>query len=217
MICRRMRWAKLIVRLCGQNTRVCSAEMVLSQEAIENVLRDAVSASGMPGGQLCVSLGDQIFFAQAGFANLASQMPVTTETRFQLGSTTKPMIAYLAHLLAGEGDLDLNRPVSDYLVGDERVAWLEGRPITTQMLLSHRSGLCGDAFLDLGSGHEAEAALVEEIGKIETLHAPGEDTSYCNVGFVLCGYLLEAISGRHWTRLFRDRIADPLSSLTFDP
>ncbi|MEL8056355.1 MAG: serine hydrolase domain-containing protein [Pseudomonadota bacterium] len=191
--------------------------MVLSQEAIEDILRETASACAMPGAQLCVSLGEEVFFAQIGFANLATQMPVTPTTRFQLASTTKPMIAYLAHQLTAEGLLDLARPVYEYLIGDERADWLKGSPITTQMLLSHTSGLCGDAFLDLGSGREAEAALVEKIGKIAVLHAPGEDTSYCNVGFVLCGYLLEAVSGQHWTRLFRDRIAYELGSSTLDP
>ncbi|MEM1035913.1 MAG: serine hydrolase domain-containing protein [Pseudomonadota bacterium] len=191
--------------------------MELSQEAIEDVLRETAAACGMPGGQLCVSLGGQVVFAQTGFANLATKTPVTPKTRFQLASTTKPMIAYLAHQLAAEGLLNLARPVYEYLVGDERADWLKGSPITTHMLLSHTSGLCGDAFLDLGSGREAEAGLVEEIGRIAALHTPGEDTSYCNVGFVLCGYLLEAVSGQHWTRLFRDRIADQLGSSTLDP
>ncbi|MEM7493784.1 MAG: serine hydrolase domain-containing protein, partial [Pseudomonadota bacterium] len=171
----------------------------------------------MPGAQLCVMTRANTFFAQAGFANQETRAPVSEETRFQLGSTTKPMMAFLTHEFAEAGKLNLSAPVSTYLHDQPEGSLFKNSDINTEMLLSHTSGLCGDAFLDLGDGHDAEAALIKAASALPQLHKAGNDTSYCNVGFVVCAEVLRSISGQHWSDLFRTSITKQIDSKTLNP
>ncbi|MEM1390035.1 MAG: serine hydrolase domain-containing protein [Pseudomonadota bacterium] len=184
---------------------------------IDDLLSQTIETCQMPGAQLCVMTRDETFFVQAGFANPDTWMPVSEKTRFQLGSTTKPMIAFLAHQFAEAGKLDLKAPVSTYLHDQPDSSLLKNSDINTEILLSHTSGLCGDAFLDLGDSHAAETALIKAVSALPELHAAGKDTSYCNVGFVVCAEILRTISGQHWSDLFRTSITKQIDSETVNP
>ncbi|MEM7492026.1 MAG: serine hydrolase domain-containing protein, partial [Pseudomonadota bacterium] len=67
--------------------------MLVSSRDIDDLLSQTIETWQMPGAQLCVMTRANTFFAQAGFANQETRAPVSEETRFQLGSTTKPMMA----------------------------------------------------------------------------------------------------------------------------
>jgi len=59
--------------------------------------------------------GRVVHATAAGYADLASQRPMTLETRFRLASMTKPVTAVAALKLVEEGRLDLDDPVARYI------------------------------------------------------------------------------------------------------
>ena len=189
----------------------------MTSSDLETLLHAVAEAWSVPGAQLCLTQKGTSHFAVYGHANSATQAPVTPHTRFQLGSTTKPMVSWLAHRLAEQGELDLNAPISRLLPDVQLPSSSNETDISCRMLMSHQSGLCGDAFLDLGNDFAAERRLAEASSKMPMIHPPGDDVSYCNFGYVLLGLILERISGRHWTSLFHDQITDALISTTIDP
>ncbi|MEO0881352.1 MAG: serine hydrolase domain-containing protein [Pseudomonadota bacterium] len=194
-----------------------STELGIGPSALSKMLSNVAERRQIPGAQLCLARGEHIMLATAGTANTATGAPVTANTRFQLGSTTKPMLAFITHQLANEGLIDLDAPLPSFLDGDPIAGWMADRGITANMLLSHQSGLCGDAFLDLGDTQAAELDLVRKAATFPMLHAPGEDTSYCNLGYVLLGYVLSRLTETTWPDLLRRLITQPLGSDTLDP
>jgi CubicO group peptidase (beta-lactamase class C family) len=68
-------------------------------------------------------------------------LPVTTDTRFLIGSISKAYTATIAMQLVDEGRIELDAPVREYLpelrLKDSRAAAV----ITTRQLLSHTSGI----------------------------------------------------------------------------
>lgn len=84
------------------------------------VLADALETKRkehhIPGMAIAVVHKDQILFARGfGFANLETMEPVTPETLFAIGSSTKAFTATLIGMLVDEGKMKWDDPVSNYL------------------------------------------------------------------------------------------------------
>jgi CubicO group peptidase (beta-lactamase class C family) len=78
-------------------------------------------------------------FAWYGTANTSTGAPVTAESRFSVGSLTKPMVATVVARLAEDGRLSLDDPVAAYVPELRSAAWAERA--TVRDLLANRSGL----------------------------------------------------------------------------
>lgn len=59
--------------------------------------------------------GDVIFKECFGIRDTAKRLPVTSETLFAIGSTTKAFTATAIGILADEGKLNLDTPVIEYM------------------------------------------------------------------------------------------------------
>lgn len=81
--------------------------------------------------------------ATYGFGNPEQKIAVKPEELFEIGSISKSFVANCLLQLNQEGKLDFNKPVTEYLPWfriDSTFA-----PITVHHLLTHSSGLPGDA------------------------------------------------------------------------
>lgn len=96
----------------------------------------------VPGCAVLVVADGELLLAE-GFSkrNLGADAPVTAQTLFPIGSSTKTFTAELCASLVEEGTLDLDSPVRELLPG-----FRLQDPVATELLsirdcLSHRSGL----------------------------------------------------------------------------
>ena len=67
------------------------------------------------------------------------------------------------------------------------------RPITVRQLLQHTSGL--PAVVRKGAKKIQTAAILGRIGRARLRSAPGARVRYSDVGFIVLGKLVEAVSG----------------------
>ncbi|MEM6554306.1 MAG: serine hydrolase domain-containing protein [Pseudomonadota bacterium] len=189
----------------------------MTPEAFDSLLHAVADKWSVPGAQLCMSSTYETRFSATGIANAGDGSKLTHHTRFQLGSTTKPMLAFIAHLLAEDGKIDLDEPIDRLLPPTIRPANNVFSEVTCRHLMSHQSGLCGDVFYDLGDDFMAEQRLVTEAAQRPKVHDPGLDVSYCNFGYVLLGQVLEHVSGEHWSKLLDARLKCLIGSDTLKP
>jgi len=185
--------------------------LAVSAPAFADKLDDAIVAemkrSHTPGISIAVVKNGKIVREQGyGFADLENQVKVTPATVFQSGSVGKTFTAALVMLLAQDGKLSLDDPISRHLANTPK-AW-EG--ITIRHLLSHTSGL-GDPYakLDLTKDYSEEELIALEAG-IPVLFAPGEKWSYSNMGYHLLGFICNKAGGRFYGDQLHDRIFAPL-------
>jgi CubicO group peptidase (beta-lactamase class C family) len=138
-----------------------------------------------------------------GFADVAAQLPVRPDTRFQIGSISKQFASIVALQEAEAGRLDLRVSVN------ELAPWLElpepFGPVTLHHLLTHTSGL------PLGA-EEAPAGpgSLAVIRGVPPTSAPGERFRYSNAGYKVVGYVLEEVTGLPIHELLRERLLAPL-------
>ena len=185
----------------------------MSSEAWGAALADVCESAGdgTPGAVLGVWHDGVETVLPYGVLHQRTEVPVSADTVFQVGSVTKPWTATLVAQLVDEGRLHLHTTVAELLPGvrlgrDDDVA---GR-VTVRHLLTHTSGIDGDVFVDTGRGDDCVARYVDLLAEADLVHEPGATYSYCNSGFVLLGRIVEVLDGGTWDASLRRRIAEPL-------
>lgn len=172
--------------------------------AVHELLTEAAAVDGFSGSAHVVQGSDVLLDAGYGVASRRWRSPVTTATRFDVASVTKlfTSVAVLQQVEAGR--LDLDAPITD-------VVDLTGTTITSAVtlrhLLTHTSGIGDDADEEAGERYEdlwlarpchtvtSTADFLPQFAHKPSNFAPGAGCRYCNVGYVLAGLALEAVTG----------------------
>lgn len=131
---------------------------------------------------------------------------MTHETVFQSGLIGKTCTAALIMLLAEDGKLSLDDPISRHLPNTPP-AW---NIITIRHLLTQTSGL-GDPYVKLDFRKDySDEELIALESAIPVLFAPGERYSYSNMDYHLLGFICNKAGGKFYGDQLRERIFDPL-------
>jgi len=178
---------------------------------LQKFLDKSLRKFNVPGASLAILRRNKIYAtANSGVTSLKTNIPVSEDTLFQIGSITKTLTATLVMQLLDEGLIELDAPVIRYLpnfqVGNRDTA----KTVTIRQLLSHQSGIDGDYFVDSGRGADSIANLLEKASLIPSLFPPGQKLSYCNLGFVILGRVTEVVTGQTWDQVLQTRLFDVL-------
>ncbi|MHA1672448.1 MAG: serine hydrolase domain-containing protein [Promethearchaeota archaeon] len=93
----------------------------------------------VPGISLGIMKEGEIFYSRGyGYRNIHEELPMTPDTLYGIGSSSKSFVALAMMMLVEAGKIDLEAPVSDYI--DFQIG-LEGHPIKVKHILSHSSGV----------------------------------------------------------------------------
>ena len=175
-------------------------------------LNELATEANVPGAALGIWSDGQEILAAHGVLNAATQVLVTTDSVFQVGSITKLWTATMIMQLVDEGLLSLDTTVSEVLPGARLGAADVGGQVTVRHLLTHTSGIDGDVFTDTGRGDDCVERYVGLLAEVPSVFAPGATYSYCNSGYVLLGRIIEVIDGQSWDESLRERLTGPLAA-----
>ena len=164
----------------------------------------------VPGVAVGIVKGDEVVFSKGfGLRDVASQKPVTEQTLFAIGSSTKALTALSVLQLADEGLVELDSPVLDYLpdfrMHDDYVT----QHLTVRDLLCHRSGLPRHDFVWYGSDDSREA-LFQKLQYLEPNRGFREVFQYQNLMYMTAGYLVGEVTHSSWEEQVQQRIFQPL-------
>lgn len=163
----------------------------------------------IPGAAVAVVQNGKVVRMKGyGVATLEFNVPVTTETVFEIGSVSKQMTAAGIMLLVQDGKVLLDEKISKYLPNTPE-AWSS---VTVRHLLTHTSGVKSYSSLD-GFSLSERMTLNDFIKKLSPHpleFTPGEKNIYSNSGFNLLAYIIETQSGKKYMDFMRERIFVPL-------
>jgi len=176
-------------------------------DALDDAIERELARRHVPGAAVVVLQHGKIVCERSyGLANVEHKVPVTPHTMFQSGSVGKTFTADLILLLAQDGKLRLDDPVSRHLI-DAPKSW-DG--ITIRHLLTHTAGLGGPyQKIDLRKDY-SDAELIALEATLPLLSAPGARFNYSNAGYHLLGFIATHVGGRPWHEQLRERIFAPL-------
>lgn len=177
---------------------------------LQKLLDETASTLGVVGAQMAIFDGKTLRQFATGQRNQELDLPVTTETLFQIGSTTKVFNAALIMSLVDKGQLSLDQPVIDY-IPDFRLSNLEAQhSITLRHLLSMTSGIDNGTYHDYGRGDDALAQYVTALAGVPQIFEPGTAYGYSNASTNISGYAATRVTGQCWEHLLAEHILEPL-------
>jgi len=155
--------------------------------------------------------GKVLFQSGYGYADAEKKLPMDPErTMTRIGSTSKLFTWTAVMQLIGQGKLDLNRNVDDYL--DFKVSPVGGKPITLLDLMNHEGGfeegLKDLLSMDPHAFQSTETYLKQHPRPL--LFPPGTVPAYSNYGTALAGYIVQRVSGKSYERYIDEDIFQPL-------
>jgi CubicO group peptidase (beta-lactamase class C family) len=179
----------------------------------------AREAHGVPGVAIGVLEDGAERHEGYGVTSVENPLEVTPDTRFQVGSITKTFTGTAICELVARGELDLDRPVREYLPGLVLADADATERVTLRHLLSHTGGWFGDYFDDTGWGDDAAAIYVERMRELPQQTPVGELWAYNNAGFALAGRVVEVVTGKRFEDAVKELVFDPLEleATTFWP
>lgn len=166
----------------------------------------------IPGMGLAIVKDGQVIYSQGfGHARLESNTPVTEETNFMIGSSTKSFSSTLVAMLVDGGTLDWATPVSDLLPQLELKVRSDEESDAAKIedLLSHRSGFPRMSMLwvtpDIGLEN-----ILEKASVAKPTRPLGKAFQYNNVLYAAGAVAAANSVESDWRTLIQQRIFDPL-------
>lgn len=169
------------------------------------------------GNVLIAQHGKILFSKSYGYANKEFDILNTSDTKFKIGSITKPFTSMAVLKLAEDGRLSLSDSVSKFLP-EVAQHW---KSLTIHQLLSHTSGLIHSWDL-----LEDSVLMFQKASLANTLKwyyeeplkfKPGTSFSYSGVGYLLLAAIIESVTGISYDQYLRENIFDPLNMSNTGP
>lgn len=176
--------------------------------------------TGIPGATAAVSVDGELVWAGAvGWTDASTGTPVTTDTTFRIGSTSKAMTATVIARLAARDVLRLDDTVADHWPAPLNADWAQLR---IDRLMSHTAGMPGYENNTDWLGLAGTLRMRKRFDSVEdglTLvdgsrlaYAQGEDFFYSSFDTNLAARVAEAASGRDYAALLEETVTAPLGS-----
>ena len=164
----------------------------------------------VPGVAVAVVKDGETVFSQGfGKRNVEDDLPVTPETIFAIGSSSKAFTAASVAIAVEDGKLAWDKPVRDYLPNFKMKDDFASERMTPRDLLCHRSGLPRHD-LSWYNSPETREHLMERVRYLEPTSDFRTNFQYQNLMYMTAGYLAGKVEGCSWEELVRDRIFKPL-------
>ena len=177
---------------------------------IDDAARQVLASTGVPSLSIAIVTNGALAYAQAyGDASLTPKRVATPELRYSIGSISKQFTATAILMLAEQGKLSLDDPVSRFLP-----ALTRAKEVTIRQLLSHTSG-----YQDYWPQDYVPPFMLKPIAADGILELwaqkpldfePGSQWQYSNTGYVAAGLIVEKASGMKLMDFLTQRIFTPL-------
>lgn len=195
---------------------------MLNIAELESFVEAAMQAAKVPGVALAIVHERQLYYAR-GFGVTSIEdggIPVTPQTVFRIGSTSKPLTTTAIMRMVEAGTLELDTPINEIMPDLELSVPGAIGEVTLRKLLSHTAAL-PTAAEHYGSREAAglRAGVYGDIASYPLVAPVDKIWSYSNPGINFAGYVAELLGGKPYTQLMQELVFDPLAMkrTTLDP
>ena len=201
----------LSIFACSSVNTINSHSNTKQESAVE--LLETWSSNDAPGVAVAVMLEDRVIFNRGyGVANLEHDIPIVTDTVFDVASVSKQFTAFATLLLVSEGKLKIDTDIRTYLPELQDSGYI----VTIKHLLNHTGGFREIFTLTSMAGWQEDGIRTNEQ-YIDLLamqksgnFAPGQHVEYSNSGYFLLSQIIERVSGQPFQEFTKQRIFAPL-------
>jgi CubicO group peptidase (beta-lactamase class C family) len=173
----------------------------------------AMQVFAVPGMSVAVVKDGKLVHAKGyGVRRVGEPAPVDADTLFGIASNTKAFTCAALSILAEDGRLDWDDPVTKHLPEFQMFDPWVTREVTLRDLVTHRAGL------GLGQGDLmwwpatdfTRREIVRGIRHLKPVSSLRSRYAYSNVMYVAAGEVVATLSGSSWDDFLRERVFVPL-------
>lgn len=186
-------------------------QAVLSQSKeakLKDIMQSYHNYNMFDGAVLVAENGKTIYKDAFGLANREWNIPNRTDTKFMIGSISKPLTATLTLIQVQKGLISLDKTIEDYLPA------FKNKPaaaVTIRQLLTHTSGILNydiikDFFPRISRQNFTREAYLKVFIDSALAFKPGSQFSYSSWGYFTLGYILEKVTDKTYAQLMSDDI-----------
>jgi CubicO group peptidase (beta-lactamase class C family) len=182
------------------------------KEKLDEIMKAYHRYNMFDGSVLVAENGKVIYKNAFGMANREWDIPNTADTKFMIGSVSKPITSILMLIQVQKGLINLNKTISDYI---PEYSKKNGSRITIRQLLSHSSGIPNyDIIKDFFPKISRQNVTREDYMKLymdsTLVFEPGTSYYYSSWGYFTLGYIMERVTGKTYAQLMKEDIFDKL-------
>lgn len=194
-----------------KNATTTVVQRIQSAEAeLQKVLND------WKGAGFAVAVVDKnglVYSKGFGVKDANTKAPVTPNTLFAIGSSSKAFTSTLIGQLVAEGKLSYDEPVRQYLPSLQFYTNEMNSLITLRDMMCHRTGLPRHDMSWYFNQSEDRDSLIQRVKYQEPTFRPKEKWQYNNFMFLAQGVVAEKMTGKTWEQLTREKLFTPLKMM----
>ncbi|WP_166924896.1 serine hydrolase [Flavobacterium poyangense] len=202
--------ASEIITLIEKNKAVAQPEVIRNLDKVFSEWDNVKAKPGVAGALL--KDGQIVYTKGFGSADIAHEIPVNTDTKFQIGAMSKQFTAFTILLLEEQGKLSLSDDVRKYIPQLQDF----GSKITIKHLLSQSSGLHDFLALKEIAGWQEKDVFTQKdaldlIFRQKVLdYEPGTKFSQTSSGLILLAEVVKKVTGQTLAEFSQKNIFQPL-------
>lgn len=185
-----------------------------TSEMLNSFIQKTLKTSEIvPSVSVAIVRDQEVLYLETfGYSDWEKQELATNQSVYYIASCTKAFNGILAHILAGEGSIDLYTPITNYKPFKDFKRKEVFQKITIMDLLSHQSGI-DNPFLSFRLAYTGDYTNAEILTLIEEetqTNEAGKVFEYTNFGYYLFDFLLQGELGKSWRDLLDEKLFQPL-------
>jgi CubicO group peptidase (beta-lactamase class C family) len=161
-----------------------------------------------------VTSKELVAIGAVGVRKSGTEVPVTLDDTWHLGSDTKAMTAVVIASLVEHGKLRWDSSIGEVFPDLASDMQPEMRKVTLLHLLSHRSGLPANIMWGLISTQvpvqQQRLNVVKSLSSLKLKSEPGTAYEYSNLGYVIAGAMAEKVTNFPWEKSISETVFEPL-------
>ncbi len=186
------------------------SELEAKLAAIEKAIEEGRQKRGIPGLSLVIVKDDKVVYMKGlGYRDFEGKVPVTPDTLFAIGSSTKAFTSMLVAMGADEGKISLEDSPKKFLPYFKLQDPDADAKITVRDLLSHSSGL-NRTDLAWITGVLNREEVIRVAAQAKPTAKLREKWQYQNVMYSAAGECVARAESSTWESLIKERIFKPL-------
>lgn len=206
---------KYLLPLLILSTITLQAQKIKKQEdklaGIDTSLQRLLKDWNCAGFAVAVVHKDKIIYSKGfGFRDVKNNLPVTPNTIFAIGSSTKAFTSTLIGDLVAEKEVDITKPIKQYLPALDFYNNTMNNEIQVQDLMCHITGLPRHDYSWYLFPSKSRDSLLARVKYQEPSYSVREKWQYNNFMFLAQGMLAEKMYGKPWEVLVKEKILDSL-------
>ena len=181
------------------------SQSVETTKRIDSVIT-ALHGRGQFNGAIVVAVAGKPIY-RSSFGETLTNQKITPTTQSDIASLSKGFTAMIVMMLAEQGKLTYDDPISKYL--PELIKFSNG--ITIRHLLTHTSGIPDVGDLGIDDPVLTNAKALKTLAKLKSnFREPGKKYQYSNTGYLLLATIVERVTEKSFGDVLSEKILDPL-------